>query len=221
MKYTFRNFNKKYYIFKNSKKLKTLNNQNYIFLPSKKLAQMFINELKNLNSKKNFSIMSLVFYSCDLKSLNRKKIIEILCENVKFDNILYRPENNEFLKKKMDSRYKKYIENFKIVFNFDLNVFSKITKHQTNLNFNDFKNFLFKIDNFKLTLLFKLVNISKSVILSYNFITNKFGIRKFMNLYNLEYIYQKEKWGQVDEQKPAENNINEELKNIEIFFKNL
>ena len=100
MKYTFRNFNKKYYIFKNSKKLKTLNNQNYIFLPSKKLAQMFINELKNLNSKKNFSIMSLVFYSCDLKSLNRKKIIEILCENVKFDNILYRPENNEFLKKK-------------------------------------------------------------------------------------------------------------------------
>ena len=121
----------------------------------------------------------------------------------------------------MDNRYNKYIENFKIVFNFDLNVFSKITKHQTNLNFNDFKNFLFKIDNFKLTLLFKLVNISKSVILSYNFITNKFGIRKFMNLYNLEYIYQKEKWGQVDEQKPAENNINEELKNIEIFFKNL
>ena len=42
-----------------------------------------------------------------------------------------------------------------------------------------------------------------------------------MNLYNLEYIYQKEKWGQVDEQKPAENNINEELKIIEIFFKNL
>lgn len=221
MKYTFRNFNKKYYIFKNSKKLKTLNNQKYIFLPSKKLARMFINELENLNSKKNFSITSLVFYSCDLKSFNRKKIIEILCENVKFDNILYRPENNEFLKKKMNNRYNKYIENFKIVFNFDLNVFSKITKHQTNLNFNEFKNFLFKIDNFKLTLLFKLVNISKSVILSYNFITNKFGIRKFMNLYNLEYIYQKEKWGQVDEQKPAENNINEELKNIEIFFKNL
>ena len=165
--------------------------------------------------------MSLVFYSCDLKRLHRKKIIENLCENVKFDNILYRPDNNEFLKKKMDKRYNKYIENFEIVFNFDLNVFSKITKHQTNLNFNEFKNFLCKIDNFKLTLLFKLVNISKSVILSYNFITNKFGIRKFMNLYNLEYIYQKEKWGQVDEQKSAENNINEELKNIETFFKNL
>ena len=42
-----------------------------------------------------------------------------------------------------------------------------------------------------------------------------------MFLYNFEYIYQKEKWGQVDEQKPIENSLNEELKCIQTFFKNL
>lgn len=220
MSYSIKVLKKNFYILKNNKKLKTLNNKKPIFVTSKKLALTFIKEQETLK-KKNFSISSLVLFSCDLNKSQRKIIINDLCKNLKFDNILYRPENNVCLKKKMDCLYNAFIKSFMKMFNLELNIFTQITKHQSNLNEKEFKIFLNKIDNFKLTLLFKLVNISKSVILSYNFIINKFGVKKFMFLYNFEYIYQKEKWGQVNDQKPIENSLNEELKCIQTFFKNL
>ena len=84
-----------------------------------------------------------------------------------------------------------------------------------------FINFLDKLDNNNLTVLFKLATLTKSVVLSYFFIISEINHNILFKLTNIEYHYQQKRWGIVSEQKEIEKNYYETLKKISFFFKNI
>ena len=84
------------------------------------------------------------------------------------------------------------------------------------------KKFLFFLENLnieKLTIIYKLVKLSNSVILSYFFLQQKIGITKFYNLSNLELLYNKKKWGETNESINIEIDIRKNLKILSNFYK--
>lgn len=222
MKYSFKKVKKKFVFYELGNEVLT-HNDNILFVPTEKLAYITQQELNNLknNKIKKFSITSIVFFACNLNLQERKLIINSILSSLTFDNVLYRSMEDNFFSLKMNNLHNKYINDFSKTFDVKLETLYQINLSQKKLNIQKLNSYLTQLDNFKLTLLFKLVNISKSVILSYNFIIKSFGIKKFFNLSNFENIYQKEKWGTVSEQFNVEENISDELKKIQTFFKNL
>ena len=85
----------------------------------------------------------------------------------------------------------------------------------------DFKIFLDSLHNFELTILFKLATLTRSVILSFNFLKKKIDYNSLYKLSNLEYTYQQKQWGLVDEQKLINRNNFLVMKNISFFLKNI
>ena len=84
-----------------------------------------------------------------------------------------------------------------------------------------FKSYLDKLDIFKLTTLFKLSSLTKSVILSYFFVNKKINYKTLYKLTNIEYNYQQKRWGVVEEQLLMNKDFIERIKNISFFFKNI
>ena len=98
-------------------------------------------------------------------------------------------------------------------------IFSNL--HSNKLNHLSFKSYLDTLDIFKLTTLFKLSSLTKSVILSYFFINKKINYKILYKLTNLEYNYQQKRWGVVDEQLSMNEDFIKIIKNISFFFKNI
>ena len=84
-----------------------------------------------------------------------------------------------------------------------------------------FKSYLDKLDVFKLTTLYKLSSLTKSVILSYFFVNKKINYKTLYKLTNIEYNYQQKRWGTVEEQLLMNKDFIERIKNISFFFKNI
>ena len=91
--------------------------------------------------------------------------------------------------------------------------------HSGNLKPLLFKSYLDKLDNFKLTTLFKLSSLTKSVILSYFFVSKKINYKTLYKLTNIEYNYQQKRWGTVEEQLLMNKDFIESIKNISIIDK--
>ena len=123
----------------------------------------------------------------------------------------------------MNQKYDPFIKNFNKKFNMKLTLIEDFKKMQTVLLIKNllFKKFILKLNNFNLTIFFKLSSISKSVILSYFFLMKKIDIPEFFKLINLENKYQQNLWGYVDEQKKIDEHSLTTLKKISFFFKNV
>ena len=93
--------------------------------------------------------------------------------------------------------------------------------HSGNLKHVLFKSYLDKLDIFKITTLFKLSSLTKSVILSYFFLNKKINYNTLYKLTNIEYNYQQKRWGTVEEQLLMNKDFIERIKNISFFFKNI
>ena len=93
--------------------------------------------------------------------------------------------------------------------------------HSGNLKHLLFKSYLDKLDIFKLTTLFKLSLLTKSVILSYFFVNKKINYKTLYKLTNIEYNYQQKRWGVVEEHLIIKKDLIKIIKNISFFFKNI
>ena len=209
----------KFYILKNNKKLKTPNKKDLYgknFLHAKNL----VNEMQ-VKKNDEFSIFNLTLFSCNLTDSDNINIINKIIRMLDYDNTLYRDSTTISLNKEMDKKFNKYIDEFSNKFKINFCFLNNIISKQEKLNIKKFVKYLHDLDNFNITVLYKLSGITKSVILSYFFLNKRILSKKLFELSNIESIYQQKYWGLVDEQKKINNNYLESIKNISNFFKNI
>ena len=182
--------------------------------------------LKDLTKKEvkpdQFSILGLSMFASSLNKKTTNEIIYKLLKNLDFDLLLYRYFDDETLVKLMNKKYNPFIKTFNESFNIKLKLIESLIQNANCLlDKKLFKKFLQKLNNFYLTALFKLSDMSKSVILSYFFLENKIDIPDFFKLVNLENTFQQNYWGYVDEQKKKDQYYLATLKKISFFLKNV
>tara|TARA_Y100000589_G_scaffold314256_1_gene336513 strand:- start:8 stop:667 length:660 start_codon:yes stop_codon:yes gene_type:complete len=210
---------KKFYILKNNKKLKTPNKK-YLYGKNLSHAKKLVNEME-IKKKNQFSILNLTLFSCNLTEYDNVNIINNILRMLDYDNTLYRVSTTIPLNKEMDKKFNSYIDKFSNKFKISFCLLNNIISKQENLNVKKFIKYLNDLDNFKITVLYKLSGITKSVILSYFFLNKRILSKKLFELSNIESIYQQKNWGLVDEQKKINDNYLESIKNISNFFKNI
>ncbi|MAZ07312.1 MAG: hypothetical protein CMM99_02440 [Rickettsiales bacterium] len=210
---------KKFYILKNNKKLKTPNKKN-LYAKNYSHAKSIVNEIE-VKKKDEFSIFNLTSFSCNLTKSENVNIINNISKMLDYDNTLYRVSTTISLNEEMDKKLNYYIVEFSSKFKINFCFLNNIISKQEKLNIKKFIKYLHDLDNFKITILYKLSGITKSVILSYFFLNNRILPKKLFELSNIESIYQQKYWGLVDEQKKINDNYLESIKNISNFFKNI
>ena len=205
---------------KNSQNLKT-ENGNILFVKRKKHAELIVREyLTGVKSKDPNSLTNRTLFSCNLSKDEIEQIKNKIIEFLNFDILLFRFFDENELLKIMEKEFDPFISKFEKLFDCNLEKIFSIV-HSSNIKNLSFKSYLDKLDIFKLTTLFKLSSLTKSVILSYFFINKKINYKTLYKLTNLEYNYQQKRWGVVDEQLSMNEDFIKIIKNISFFFKNI
>ena len=219
--FTYKKIKNFYKILKKNKNIYISNDKLFI-VPSERIAISIINELNSSKiAVKKTPISDLASFACNLNKKDRITIIKSLKMKISFDNILYRPINNVKLRNLMDKKYNDYIGLFSNIFSIDFKIILGTLGMQKNLKVKHLEDYLLSLNNFFLTVIFKLTQLSNSVIISYFFIIKQYGIVKFRKLSNLENDFQINNWGLTEEQEVATEDLKLKLKNISHFFKNL
>ena len=209
-----------YRFLKNNQNLKT-ENGNILFVKRRKHAELIIKEfLLGSKLKDPNSLINLTRFSCNLRKDEIEKIINKLLELLNFDLLLFRSFDETELVNLMEKEFDPFIFEFEKLFNCEFEKIFSIV-HSSNLEHLSFKLYLSKLDIFKITTLFKLSSLTKSVILSFFFINKKINYKTLYKLTNLEYNYQQKRWGVVDEQLSMDEDFIKIIKNISFFFKNI
>ena len=219
--YEYKKIKDKIIIFKNNKELLTPN-KNFLCALTTKMAKSIVIELKKFERLDQYKtpVSFLASFSSNLIESDKKMIIEKIIEEVFFDNILYRSNKNEELNTLMNKEFNKYITKFRCIFQIDLILIEDLVSGQQKLKTDNLYYYLKGLDNFQITLFYKLMQISKSVILSYSLMNRMFGFLKFKRLINFENDFQSRKWGITAEQKVINLEIQKNIKNFSIFFNN-
>ena len=209
------------YIFlKNNQNLKT-ENGNILFVKRKKHAELIIKEFfQSGKSKDPYSLLNLTLFSCNLSKDEKEQLKKKLIELLNFDLLLFRSFDEIELVQTMEKEFDPFICEFENLFDCNLQKIISIVQ-SSKLKHLSFKLYLDKLDIFKLTTLFKLSSLTKSVILSYFFINKKINYKTLYKLTNIEYNYQQKRWGIVEEQLLINEDLKKRIKNISIFFKNI
>ena len=222
MKFSYKSNGDFFTFYKNDSLIKVSENNLLIAINSNH-AELILKDLRKKEVKPDqFSILGLSMFASSLDNKLIDEIVLKLLKSLDFDLLLYRYFDDEKLLKLMNIKYNPFINNFNESFNIKLKViegFMENTNHLLDKKL--FKKFIKKLNNFYLTALFKLSGISKSVILSYFFLTKKVDVPQFFKLINLENKYQQNLWGYVDEQKKMDEHSLTTLKKISFFFKNV
>ena len=186
-------------------------------------AKSIIKELKKEISKDPYSILNLSLFSSNLDSNARNEINVNILDNLDNDIILYRYFDDENLIKIMNKNYSNFITGFNKTFKIKLWLVNKLFEIKKIDKYKKlkFEEYLLSLNNFYITAFFKLIGITKSVILSYYFLNNEVKYKKLFNLMNLESKLQQNQWGYVDEQKKIDEDCLCSLKKISIFLKNI
>ena len=118
----------------------------------------------------------------------------------------------------MNKNFGTLIENFSLEFNLPLKIQTDFTNNVKYTNEN-FTSWLMNLENDRFTALYKLASISDSTILGYFFIKKKIRCKRFFKLVNIEYDYQQQRWGSLDEHKESESYFLKAVENINLFLK--
>tara|TARA_B100000287_G_scaffold382923_1_gene388384 strand:+ start:4854 stop:5522 length:669 start_codon:yes stop_codon:yes gene_type:complete len=185
-----------------------------------KHASFLKKELENKFDNDPYSVLNLSFFASNLDDVEKKEIANLIVKELRADLILYRYFEDLKLIKILSKNYDPYIKKFNQVFVCNLQLITKLFVHKKLENKNkNFFEFLLNQDTFYITALFKLVSLTKSVVLSYFFLSGNINYLKLFKLINLESKFQQDKWGYVDEQKKIDNDYIVTLKKISFFFK--
>lgn len=218
-KFEFKKVGEHFVLFKKNKII--FINKKKIIVDDKKKKKNFIMRLNFLDKKKEISTdnLKLLIFAHFLSSEDISIIIKDILHQLKFDNTLYRDERNLKINYIMNKKFNYFINLFENEFKIKLKILSSLIDFQTKLCVKKFLFFLENLNIEKLTIIYKLVKLSNSVILSYFFLQQKIGIAKFYNLSNLELIYNKKKWGETNESINIEIDIRKNLKILSNFYK--
>tara|TARA_B100000963_G_scaffold280815_1_gene249283 strand:+ start:1190 stop:1855 length:666 start_codon:yes stop_codon:yes gene_type:complete len=209
----------KFIFFRNNKPIKTNSDLN-VYVKNINHAKIFIEEFSDKNKNKDqYSNLNLTNFACDLNEKDIAEIIENLLKHINFDLIIYRSFDDKELISSLDKHLNIFLNTFNKEFKTQLKVISNLNQKSTEINKERFENYLKKLDIFKLSIIYKLSGITKSVILSYFFLEKKISCLQLFKLTNIENNFQQKKWGYVDEQKKNDVYVNEILKKISFFLK--
>lgn len=210
----------KFYFYRKDKIITTPNNS-MLVVKNKNHAKSILDALKKpKNNNNSSSILNLTFFSCNLDEKEKILIINKILEILRCDSILYRCFNDKKLLDLMNKNLNFHINKFSKKFNTKIKFLDTILSTFNEENHN-FREFLKKIDKFRLTVLYKSGMHTKSSILSYFFMNGEIDYKALYKLSNLEYIYQQRVWGKIDEHKIIEKDSKIILKNLSFFLNNL
>ena len=209
----------KFIFFRNNKPIKTNSDLN-VYVKNINHAKIFIEEFSDKNKNKDqYSNLNLTNFACDLNEKDIAEIIENLLKHINFDLIIYRSFDDKELISSLDKHLNIFLNTFNKEFKTQLKVISNMNQKSIEINKERFENYLKELDIFKLSIIYKLSGITKSVVLSYFFLEKKISCKQLFKLTNIENNFQQKKWGYVDEQKKNDAYVNEILNKISFFLK--
>ena len=217
MNYEIRKIKNEYYIYSKSSKILTPS-KNPLKTKSEKHAKILIREINNRIKLDSHSILNLTLFSRNLSKIDKIEISKKIFKVLENDYVLFRNFNDKLLIKDMNNKFGAFIKGFSLEFNLSLQVQTGFISKVKNKN-DKFVNWLENLDNDRFTALFKLASISDSIILSYFFIKKKIRCKRFFKLVNIEYNYQQQRWGLLDEHKESDNYFLKAIQNINLFLK--
>ena len=208
----------KFFIYLNSKKVLTPN-KTPLNTNSEKHAKILIRDIQNKKEKVDpYSILNLSLFSQNLSKMDKIEISKKLLKIFQNDYILFRKFDDELIVKEMDKKFNLLIEEFSLQFNTSLKVQSTLINKTENTN-EDLIKWIINLNSDVITSLFKLSNISDSLILSYFFIKKKIRCKRFFKLVNIESDYQQKRWGLLEEHNKSNNYFLNAIQNIDLFLK--
>ena len=211
----------KYLLNINNKSLKTPDG-NIIELPSIKLAKILLKDYEFSFKSKPLNIVrpiKITNTAIDKIKPNNIFYINEITDNLNNDMICYFANSPVELVDLQNKDWLPLINYMKSSYNIELIYTSKLFSiNQKPDSLLKLKNILNEINIFKLSAIYTLSQITKSIIISLALVNNKISAKKAFENSNLEELYQISKWGKDEEAFDRLNTIKVDIRNIKKYY---
>ena len=211
----------KYLLTINNKSLKTPDG-NIIELPSMKLAKILLKDYESSFKSKPLNIVrpiKITNTAIDKIKPNNIFYINEITNNLNNDMICYFANSPVELVDLQNKDWLPLINYMKSSYNIELIYTSKLFSiNQKPDSLLKLKNILNEINIFKLSAIYTLSQITKSIIISLALVNNKISAKKAFENSNLEELYQISKWGKDEEAFDRLNTIKVDIRNIKKYY---
>ena len=211
----------KYLLNINNKSLKTPDG-NIIELPSIKLAKILLKDYESSFKSKPLNIVrpiKITNTAIDKIKPNNIFYINEITDNLNNDMICYFANSPVELVDLQNKDWLPLINYMKSSYNIELIYTSKLFSiNQKPDSLLKLKNILNEINIFKLSAIYTLSQITKSIIISLALVNNKISAKKAFENSNLEELYQISKWGKDEEGFDRLNTIKVDIRNIKKYY---
>ena len=211
----------KYLLYINNKSLKTPDG-NIIELPSMKLAKILLKDYESSFKSKPLNIVrpiKITNTAIDKIKPNNIFYINEITDNLNNDMICYFANSPVELVDLQNKEWLPLINYMKSSYNIELIYTSKLFSiNQKPDSLFKLKNILNELNIFKLSAIYTLSQITKSIIISLALVNNKISAKKAFENSNLEELYQISKWGKDEEAFDRLNTIKVDIRNIKKYY---
>ena len=211
----------KYLLNINNKSLKTPDG-NIIELPSIILAKILLKDYESSFKSKPLNIVrpiKITNTAIDKIKPNNIFYINEITDNLNNDMICYFANSPVELVDLQNKDWLPLINYMKSSYNIELIYTSKLFSiNQKPDSLLKLKNILNEINIFKLSAIYTLSQITKSIIISLALVNNKISAKKAFENSNLEELYQISKWGKDEEAFDRLNTIKVDIRNIKKYY---
>ena len=211
----------KYLLTINNKSLKTPDG-NIIELTSIKLAKILLKDYESSFKSKPLNIVrpiKITNTAIDKIKPNNIFYINEITDNLNNDMICYFANSPLELVDLQNKEWLPLINYMKSSYNIELIYTSKLFSiNQKPDSLLKLKNILNEINIFKLSAIYTLSQITKSIIISLALVNNKISAKKAFENSNLEELYQISKWGKDEEAFDRLNTIKVDIRNIKKYY---
>ena len=211
----------KYQLNINNKSLKTPDG-NIIELPSMKLAKLLLKDYESSFNSKSLNIVrpiKITNTAIDKIKPNNIFYINEITDNLNNDMIIYFANSPLELVDLQNKEWLPLINYMESSYNIELIYTSKLFSiNQKPDSLLKLKNILNEINIFKLSAIYTLSQITKSIIISLALVNNKISAKKAFENSNLEELYQISKWGKDEEAFDRLNTIKVDIRNIKKYY---
>ena len=211
----------KYLLNINNKSLKTPDG-NIIELPSMKLAKILLKDYESSFKSKPLNIVrpiKITNTAIDKIKPNNILYINEITDNLNNDMICYFANSPIELVDLQNKEWLPLINYMESSYNIELIYTSKLFSiNQKPDSLLKLKNILNEINIFKLSAIYTLSQITKSIIISLALVNNKISAKKAFENSNLEELYQISKWGKDEEAFDRLNTIKVDIRNIKKYY---
>ena len=211
----------KYLLNINNKSLKTPDG-NIIELPSIKLAKILLKDYEFSFKSKPLNIVrpiKITNTAIDKIKPNNIFYINEITDNLNNDMICYFANSPVELVDLQNKEWLPLINYMESSYNIELIYTSKLFSiNQKPDSLLKLKNILNEINIFKLSAIYTLSQITKSIIISLALVNNKISAKKAFENSNLEELYQISKWGKDEEAFDRLNAIKVDIRNIKKYY---